>query len=236
MSKKLLHALDQLELSGQLKMKRTSNTGQNATKQNIAQGFGGRSKETDSVATPKDLYDALHAEFDFKLDPCPIDWDASKHDSGLEIPWARNGWTYVNPPYSCVELWFEKAVIEMGRGSPSVFLVPYRGSNSYWKKFVWGFAAEVRHFTTKIKFPGFNKQAPMSLCLVVFCLNYRRIETTVFERIGSYEFMSHPVSRFPVVSIEEQSREYAKRLLECNKATADIHLEQKQAKKAKLKK
>lgn len=185
-----------------------------AMKSLVAQGLGTRSPATDSVSTPDDLFLALDEEFDFKLDPCPKDWNYNKDPSGLEIAWPVGKWTYVNPPYSEIEKWFAKAVKEANFGAPSVFLVPYRGSNVYWEKWVWGHAAEVRHFINKIQFPGFSKQAPMNLCLVIFCRGYERLERPVREMVGKYRMFSHPVPNDEdYQDLLQDSREYSRDLL-----------------------
>lgn len=53
------------------------------------------SSASDEWATPPEVYAALHAEFDFTDDPCPIDGSAG---NGLMREWGQR--SFVNPPYS----------------------------------------------------------------------------------------------------------------------------------------
>ena len=68
----------------------------------------------DDVATPDDLYKALDAEFKFDNDPCPLHGKATM--DGLKTDWGKSN--YVNPPYSEINKWLEKAIEE--RGFPNI--------------------------------------------------------------------------------------------------------------------
>ena len=58
-------------------------------------------------STPKDLYDALNAEFNFNDDPCPLNSLAD----GLAHRWGSS--TYCNPPYGrVIGIWLKKAASE----------------------------------------------------------------------------------------------------------------------------
>lgn len=60
-------------------------------------------------ATPKDLYNALNAEFNFTLDVCASVWNAkhkkyfTEKDDGLAQDWGKNV-CWMNPPYGKVPM------------------------------------------------------------------------------------------------------------------------------------
>jgi len=131
----------------------------------IRLGFG---KKSDSNATPKWLYDNLNKEFQFTFDPCPLE----PTFNGLEVPWKESN--FVNPPFSDIGAWVEKAVFEhfkkQGASGKSVFLIPFRPHTKYWRM-VFQFASEVRILTEQIRFDGYDTKLPLTLCLVVFSQN-----------------------------------------------------------------
>jgi DNA N-6-adenine-methyltransferase (Dam) len=67
----------------------------------------------DEWTTPRDLFEALEAEFGFDLDPSATPENAlcgryfTREDDGLSRPWT--GRVFVNPPYSDLEPWVAKA-------------------------------------------------------------------------------------------------------------------------------
>ncbi len=79
--------------------------------------------------TPPDLYERLHAEFEFTFDPCPFplpdDFD------GLTCEWGQSN--YVNPPFGSImhegkkkgpTAWVRKAIIEWQKGKRVVLVYP----------------------------------------------------------------------------------------------------------------
>lgn len=131
----------------------------------IKLGFG---KKSDSNATPKWLYDTLDKEFQFTFDPCPLE----PTFNGLEVPWKESN--FVNPPFSDIGTWVEKAVHEHfkkeGATGKSVFLIPFRPHTKYWRM-VFDYSSEVRVLTEQIRFDGYDTKLPLTLCLVVFSQN-----------------------------------------------------------------
>jgi hypothetical protein len=75
-------------------------------------------------ATPKDLYDALDAEFRFNDDPCPL----NPLTDGLARRWGSS--TYCNPPYGKeIGIWLKKAYEESLQGGGNS--MPYPVTNRY---------------------------------------------------------------------------------------------------------
>lgn len=118
--------------------------------------------KNDSIATEKAFQEALNKEYDFDFDPCPLerpDWD------GLEVTWGKRNW--VNPPFSHINKWVEKAVTEMMKGHFTVMLIPSRPNTEYWRKWVFPFASEI-HYLPKTRFEGYDLPLPVPLVLVIF--------------------------------------------------------------------
>ena len=87
--------------------------------------------------TPLWLFRALDLEFNFALDAAALpetalcekyltpDIDALSVDWGDFIsPSVRSPWAWLNPPYSDIGPWVEKAIEQQGRGIGTVMLVP----------------------------------------------------------------------------------------------------------------
>lgn len=121
-------------------------------------------KINDSVATPDYLYNLLNEEFDFDFDPCPLDGEVD----GLSIDWGKT--TFVNPPYSSIGGWVEKGVswAKGGEDRVVVFLIPYRGTTRYWRKWVFPYSQEIRFMTKQVVFKGYTKNFPIPLVVAVF--------------------------------------------------------------------
>ena len=108
------------------------------------------SKKTDCWRTPTELYEQLDKEFNFNLDPCPID----PTFDGLEIDWVGN--IYVNPPYSQVEKWLEKAHKELKKQAKTIVFLTFANTDTKWfHDHVLG-KAEIRFIKGRLKF--LNKQ------------------------------------------------------------------------------
>lgn len=109
--------------------------------------------------TPQDLFDRLNAEFHFNLDPAANAKSAkcekyySVEDDGLSKSWG--GYTvFCNPPYGRdLPKWTEKGYKEsLKPGTTVVMLIPARPDTSYWEKWIFGKAEEVRMIVKRLKF------------------------------------------------------------------------------------
>tara|TARA_R100001510_G_scaffold50436_1_gene49451 strand:+ start:237 stop:647 length:411 start_codon:yes stop_codon:yes gene_type:complete len=107
---------------------------------------------SDHWATPKDLYDKLHDEFDFDYDPCPLyaDFDGLQKDWG-----ARN---FINPPYSrqLKEAFVKKAIKEAQKGKLCVCLLPVSTSTVLFHDYILPNASDIRFLRGRVKFIGVN--------------------------------------------------------------------------------
>jgi len=119
-------------------------------------------KKNDNVQTPSLLFQELHSEFNFDCDPCPIDFTVD----GLTSEWGQRN--FVNPPFSTVKDWLDKALIEFDKGKLSVFLIVARTSTSFWYTHIFPYATEIRFINQTIKFEGYTKYFPIPCCLIIF--------------------------------------------------------------------
>jgi site-specific DNA-methyltransferase (adenine-specific) len=112
----------------------------------------------DSVewSTPQHIYDELHAEFGFTLDPCCTAETAKCNkfytvkDNGLSIPWGGEV-VFMNPPYGREIIhWMRKAFMAYLNGAIVVCLVPARTDTKWWH--CYAMQGEVRFIKGRIKF------------------------------------------------------------------------------------
>jgi len=119
------------------------------------------SSASDEWSTPKDVYDALQAEFGFVDDPCPMGGDVS----GLMREWRSP--CFVNPPYSDIGEWVAKAHLEWQNGKTVVLLIPSRTDTRWWHRYVMQ-ASEIRFVRGRLKFGNAKTNAPFPSAVVVF--------------------------------------------------------------------
>ncbi len=131
-------------------------------------GYMPKSK-SDKWATPPDLYKTLDDEFHFNFDPCPITWKPEDPD-GLTLDWGTS--TFVNPPYSKVAKWIEKANAECKKGKLVVMLINAITDTKAFHEFIYG-QAELRFIKGRVKFidpsnPEKRNPSPKPSMLVIF--------------------------------------------------------------------
>ncbi len=128
------------------------------------------SGESDEWSTPADLYAVLDREFGFDLDVCATAGNAKTADyftlanSGLDQPWAGRR-CFMNPPYSKIGAWMDKAYREALAGALVVCLVPARTDTRWF----WASAqpAQVRFLPGRLKFGNGKNSAPFPSAVVV---------------------------------------------------------------------
>ena len=142
------------------------------------------SSRSDEWETPQDVFDSLHAEFNFEVDlaatyenrKCERWWD--KDDDSLSYPWyahADRGW--LNPPYSrslCAKF-IAKASEERRQGFLTVMLLPARTDTRAFHAYIWDSekhrprgGVEVRFLSGRLRFSGCTNAAPFPSMIVVF--------------------------------------------------------------------
>jgi len=132
-------------------------------------------QETDEWSSPKELVEPLNrAVGGFDLDPCsgaeqsPFAAETyTEADDGLSKPWHGDVW--VNPPYSEMSQWTDKAVTEAAqdRTETSCYLCKGDSSTDWWQKAAW--AAEVICAVDhRLEFGDGDNSAPFASHIAVF--------------------------------------------------------------------
>lgn len=138
---------------------------------------------SDEWATPAEIFDPLDREFHFTLDVCAKSWNAKTPafftSGGLERSWANwvsNEVVWLNPPYSNIGAWLEKAFRESVRGVTVVALVPCSPDRHWWADHVEG-KCEVRLLTRRnlksgrvhfVKEDGTSGRAPFASAVLIY--------------------------------------------------------------------
>jgi len=125
-------------------------------------------------ATPQDLFDKLHAEFCFSLDPCCTHENAkcANHftiaENGLWQDWSAYGSVFMNPPYGRgVGDWVRKAYEESIKGCTVVCLLFVRTDTRWFHEWVYG-KAEIRFIRGRLKFGDGKQSAPWPSMIVIY--------------------------------------------------------------------
>jgi site-specific DNA-methyltransferase (adenine-specific) len=144
------------------------------------------SSRSDEWETPQELFDALHAEFNFQVDlaagtenrKCDHWW--AKDDDSLAQTWHdgfSRGW--LNPPYSrglCAKF-IAKAAAERRHGFLTVMLLPARTDTKAFHEHIWfdrdgdsgpREGVEIRFLPGRLKFGGAKHGAPFPSMVIIF--------------------------------------------------------------------
>lgn len=119
------------------------------------------SSASDEWATPQETFRALNDEFHFVDDPCPFGGGIN----GLMREWRSP--CFVNPPYSEIGPWMEKAMLESTAGKCVVLLVPSRTDTRWWHSYAMK-AKEIRFIKGRLRFNGAKNGAPFPSAIVIF--------------------------------------------------------------------
>lgn len=113
----------------------------------------------DNWTTPAWLFRYLNKRFNFQLDAAATKDNAlcarfyDEESNGLKQPWADEGFTFCNPPYSRVGEWVEKAAREWTNcGRRSMSLIPVRADQGWWHEYVISELGEVEWYKGRIYF------------------------------------------------------------------------------------
>ncbi|HAB17921.1 MAG TPA: adenine methyltransferase [Verrucomicrobiales bacterium] len=127
---------------------------------------------TDEWPTPRWLFDTLHAEFGFTLDPCATPQNAkcrkffTRFEDGLRQDWSGET-VFMNPPYGrVIGRWIQKAYETSHSGSTVVCLLPARTDARWWHDHVM--KGEIRLLRGRLTFEGGRYPAPFPSAIVIF--------------------------------------------------------------------
>jgi len=135
------------------------------------------SKKTDNWQTPKDFYDELNEEFKFDFDPCPMN---PKFD-GLKIAWGKRN--FINPPYSKIKQFLQKAKYELEIDSTvelCVFLTFANTDTSWFHDLVLKEKAEIRFIKGRLKFLNEEGKIQSSAMRPSILIIFRKTSTKGF--------------------------------------------------------
>jgi len=133
------------------------------------------SRKSDEWQTPPDVFRPLDAEFGFTLDVAASDTNAmcdrffTIADNGLAQSWGSQV-CWLNPPYSEVGKWIERAHEASRKGATVVCLVPSRTDTKWWHSHAIH-ADEIRWIKGRVKFRRADRTAggaPFPSCVLVF--------------------------------------------------------------------
>jgi phage N-6-adenine-methyltransferase len=149
------------------------------------------SSSSDEYETPKHLFDYLNKLFEFQLDPCAAQQRErqdriktlhrfTEDDDGLDRYWGNYS-TFVNPPYSKISKWIDKALKEYDgrlgtyaqmpdpshRPKPIVLLVPARTDTKWFHKITKYSFTKVIFLKGRLKFNKMKASAPFPSCLII---------------------------------------------------------------------
>jgi phage N-6-adenine-methyltransferase len=142
-----------------------------ATNKDILMPAGGKTR-TDVHGTPLDLFNDLSKEFGgFELDPCSDGTNSvctefyTPETDGLRQDWGARR-VFMNPPYSDMFRWMEKAYDASLRGALVVCLVPVRTDTKWWHDIAM--RGEIRFIRGRLRFVGNATHAPFPSAVIVF--------------------------------------------------------------------
>ena len=136
-------------------------------------------KERDSWRTPPELFYWLNwiLNFQFEIDAAAIQENALCDlffTDGLETSWHKHGKRiYINPPYSDLARWLQKAYLESQLGCTCVVLIPSHKGESWWDDWIIDKAERVILLKGRIRFihpvsGQLEKQAPFGSSFVIY--------------------------------------------------------------------
>ena len=103
-------------------------------------------------------------------DPCPIDYDGDVDESGLHIDWTvasglYNNRIFVNPPYSNVTPWVQRAIQAYNEGC-QVYMLLKNDTSTKWFSMLHEAGAKFMFMNGRLRFST-GKTAPFPSMLVV---------------------------------------------------------------------
>lgn len=126
-----------------------------------------KGKGRDEAGTPLWLYEGLNSIFNFKLDVCASDKNHkhknyfTKKEDALKKPWTSSN--FMNPPYSNMKPWIEKAHAEKGL---TVGLLKCDPSTGNFERCYY--CGHIILLKPRIKHVGFENSADFPSMLVIF--------------------------------------------------------------------
>jgi phage N-6-adenine-methyltransferase len=134
--------------------------------------FVQRTTKSDEWATPGVVFARIERDFGpFDLDPAATKENRkAKHyftraENGLEQEWF--GCVFVNPPFSQIKAWVQKAYESSQTGCRVVMLIPARTGTAWWHEWVQN-KATVVFLRGRIRYEGAPFNAPFDSCVAIY--------------------------------------------------------------------
>lgn len=166
------------------------------------------SSASDLYETPKNLFDILNHVFEFTLDPAAKDSIESQKridtklkytqdDDGLSKSWDNES-TFINPPYSKIKKWIEKAIQEYDervynasykqiKPQPIVLLVPARTDTRWFHSIATHPYVKIIFIKGRLRFDKQKKSnAPFPSCLIILS------PSSYLDRLWQYMMDTNP--------------------------------------------
>lgn len=125
---------------------------------------------SDEWATPQWLFNELNEIFHFSLDLCATADNAkcrnyfTQTDDGLKQKW--QGICWLNPPYSQITPWIDKAYQSSSNGATVVCLLPSRTDTLWWHSYA--VKGDIFFVNGRLKFNDGRQSAPFPSTIIVF--------------------------------------------------------------------
>ena len=139
---------------------------------------------SDEWSTPQDFFDLLDKKYKFVFDlACSADNCKTRdgftiEDDALDQNWAlityatKGGWLWLNPPYSRIFEFVDKAWDQMTLGAKIVMLIPARTDTRYFHNFIYKKpGVSIEFIKGRLKFGVSKNSAPFPSMLVMFDKN-----------------------------------------------------------------
>lgn len=136
---------------------------------------------SDEWSTPQEFFDLLDEKYQFVFDlacspdNCKTRDGFTVEDDALDQNWAlityetNGGWLWLNPPYSKISEFVDKAWDQMTLGAKIVMLIPARTDTKYFHNFIYKQAGvSIEFIKGRLKFGGSKNSAPFPSMLVIF--------------------------------------------------------------------
>lgn len=121
------------------------------------------SSASEEWATPSDVYAALHEEFGFTMDPCPLG-GVIDGTAPLFVKWSGER-VFCNPPYGPgIRPFLDRAM----EAECAVFLIPARTDTRWFHEICLPLAKEIRFIKGRLKFGDSKNSAPFPSMIAIF--------------------------------------------------------------------
>ena len=132
------------------------------------------SSNSDEWETPQWLFDKLDSIFNFEYDICASDENSkckkyiTKEQNALDQHWTFSRSIFMNPPYSEISKWMQKAHDTTSKYSNTtvVCLIPARTDTKWWHDYCS--KGKVVLLKGRLKFSNSKNSAPFPSCIVIF--------------------------------------------------------------------